>query len=602
MLTFNNNMYALQGDSGAEDAAFVAEGFPRSVCQAFQATANTTKAVVMSRVPGGSCMTLINEGYDLKGFFIKAKSCNWGPMAGFLCQLPPFNKSGTANEQMEKNAKENAKTFKLYNHIQDELKKQVPDDAKEKDLVTQTAPVPFQSSCTPFVHLKISDANKASLASQTNLVCIRQSADEVYGVAWSKNETVCMEFYLLKEADNLWGLYHGDVFTKRDDGNWEDFLASPDGKKFFPYFDQVADVESTLSRILAKMRAETGDSAYQARDRASIGLLQDKSSGAPKGAQVSPASLPPGFPSGRGPFYPILGIKNPYPPYRNDGTANTGSVVKGDGTAGTVDGDTRSNYYKNAVTGDYDLFAVWPRLSDAGMSGPGIIRISEKGKKQFCVDVNQACVDVVPSFSALGESEDPRWGNASDNVLLVAGTLNSFMDAMRNAPRPSSIWARVCSYISCMGTRSLPSTFPKNASPNLAFHSDEGGRPGLTELELPVAVFVPQGEIQDATRITQFLRCIVTERAKVLGLIKLQKATYKIVMHAAWLYDLIDKSETDGTVDTMKAVFGIDPTKATPDSRKTFKACLDGNRGSTIEEDLTAIRGVVTSLSTAPKS
>jgi hypothetical protein len=49
---------------------------------------------VSSRLPGGAGLDLMEENYDLKGFQIKAKSCDWGPMAGFICQLPFLNKEG----------------------------------------------------------------------------------------------------------------------------------------------------------------------------------------------------------------------------------------------------------------------------------------------------------------------------------------------------------------------------------------------------------------------------------------------------------------------------------------------------------------------------
>src|SRR4051812_37750463 len=71
-----------------------AEGFTLEVTQAFQATANQLDSIVMSRAPGQATEQLISGGHDLKGFFIKSKSCQWGPMAGLICQLPPLNKSG----------------------------------------------------------------------------------------------------------------------------------------------------------------------------------------------------------------------------------------------------------------------------------------------------------------------------------------------------------------------------------------------------------------------------------------------------------------------------------------------------------------------------
>src|SRR5688500_6154602 len=70
------------------------EGFPDWMIYSFVSTAKETGTIVLSRTPGGAGIDLINAGYDLKGFQIKAKSCSWGPMSGFICQLPFFNKAG----------------------------------------------------------------------------------------------------------------------------------------------------------------------------------------------------------------------------------------------------------------------------------------------------------------------------------------------------------------------------------------------------------------------------------------------------------------------------------------------------------------------------
>jgi len=60
---------------------------------AFLETADNLDCIVMSRTPEGPTTTLIDDGYDLKGFEIKSKSCNWGPMAGFFMQTAAFKQS-----------------------------------------------------------------------------------------------------------------------------------------------------------------------------------------------------------------------------------------------------------------------------------------------------------------------------------------------------------------------------------------------------------------------------------------------------------------------------------------------------------------------------
>ncbi|MCJ7825736.1 MAG: CyaA/EF/ExoY family adenylyl cyclase toxin [Anaerolineales bacterium] len=70
------------------------EGIPRDHAEAFLGAADYGNSVILTRTPGISCGGLLAEGYDGKCFHIKGKSCNWGPMAGFVCLDPLLNKNG----------------------------------------------------------------------------------------------------------------------------------------------------------------------------------------------------------------------------------------------------------------------------------------------------------------------------------------------------------------------------------------------------------------------------------------------------------------------------------------------------------------------------
>lgn len=69
-------------------------GIPISHQQAFQEVANAQGCIIMSRAVGTACTQLIEEGYSSKGFHVKAKSCNWGPMSGFVLEDPNLTKRG----------------------------------------------------------------------------------------------------------------------------------------------------------------------------------------------------------------------------------------------------------------------------------------------------------------------------------------------------------------------------------------------------------------------------------------------------------------------------------------------------------------------------
>lgn len=80
-------------------------GIPALHADAFQEVANATDTVIASRAVGIYATGLILEGYASKGFHNKAKSCNWGPMAGFVLDDPRFTKVG-GTEKGQKEQKE----------------------------------------------------------------------------------------------------------------------------------------------------------------------------------------------------------------------------------------------------------------------------------------------------------------------------------------------------------------------------------------------------------------------------------------------------------------------------------------------------------------
>ncbi|MDH3431486.1 MAG: CyaA/EF/ExoY family adenylyl cyclase toxin [Gammaproteobacteria bacterium] len=86
-------------------AACQLTGFPELHAEAFQEVADATKFVIASRAVGKYATGLIEESYASKGFHNKAKSCNWGPMAGFVLTDPRFTKVGGSAEGQQGQAK-----------------------------------------------------------------------------------------------------------------------------------------------------------------------------------------------------------------------------------------------------------------------------------------------------------------------------------------------------------------------------------------------------------------------------------------------------------------------------------------------------------------
>ena len=78
--------------------ACILTGIPELHAEAFKEVANRENCVIASRAVGKYATGLILEGYSSKGFHNKAKSCNWGPMAGFVLTDKRFTKVGGTPE------------------------------------------------------------------------------------------------------------------------------------------------------------------------------------------------------------------------------------------------------------------------------------------------------------------------------------------------------------------------------------------------------------------------------------------------------------------------------------------------------------------------
>lgn len=79
-------------------------GFVQRHGEVCQEVADRVSCVIMFREPGTSAQGLIAENYSMKGFRIDTKSCNWGPMCGFVCADPRLSKpTATGGSYQQKN-------------------------------------------------------------------------------------------------------------------------------------------------------------------------------------------------------------------------------------------------------------------------------------------------------------------------------------------------------------------------------------------------------------------------------------------------------------------------------------------------------------------
>ncbi len=69
-------------------------GFVVKHARACQDVADRTDCFIFFRAPGSAAQGLIAENYSMKGFRIDTKSCDWGPICGFVCADPRLSKPG----------------------------------------------------------------------------------------------------------------------------------------------------------------------------------------------------------------------------------------------------------------------------------------------------------------------------------------------------------------------------------------------------------------------------------------------------------------------------------------------------------------------------
>jgi hypothetical protein len=75
-------------------SACAATGFVVNHARACQDVAARFDCFIFFRAPGSAAQGLIADNYSMKGFRIDTKSCDWGPMRGFVCADPRLSKRG----------------------------------------------------------------------------------------------------------------------------------------------------------------------------------------------------------------------------------------------------------------------------------------------------------------------------------------------------------------------------------------------------------------------------------------------------------------------------------------------------------------------------
>jgi hypothetical protein len=354
-------------------------GVPFAHSHAFMTVAASQRCVILSRCVGPTCLQLLEQGYDTKGFRIHGKSCDWGPMAGFVVRDPRLNKSGMANADY--NRREHHEAFT---------------DAH--------AHAGWTASTTP---LRLFQSRVDWLRATGRIAVVARGADRLEGRAVHPSG-IAFHYSLIKvqtQMGEMWGVY--------------------------------------LDRTKNAIHPNAGRGSGFVQERGDTAVAYDTKYG--------------------NMYEPLLAMTN---------SVNHRQF--------------REEHPLNAITGDYDLFALWPFISGAN-------RYDRHGEDRRVLGTVKAWTQRNHIETVLernftlpdehGAQQGTKLGNMTNRLYMVSHVLNSTISGQRTGE----------------GGRNFPRR-------NVFWHSDEAARPFVADVDLPLIAFLPSGSHVAIENILDFKR------------------------------------------------------------------------------------------------
>lgn len=392
----------------ATDEQLRSEGISDAHARSFLEVAKQQGCVILTRTPGKACLIPLAEGYDAKGFHIKGKSCDWGPMAGFLCAEPLFNKKGGEGAASNAHCHNLSLTqaFDQKYRWDEKLKKEVPiaDTGVRSGLVA----------------LEISERRRAWLIDNKYITLKKSSQDRCAGETPVPNAGATLQWMMQRD---------------------------PKTARWTVYFEPKS-VEAAMAKVKTDLKQPQELAEWTEYNKLVASMSAANATGEYAG------------------YRPVMALTNPYPPFAAPLT------------------------YLNAVTGDFDLFAVWPRK---GKEADFRVRIGGMQQGTTAGDIDRA-----EKASSIGRVV----GNISNGVYLIDQLLNAVMVAQTRQDKV-----------------------------NRVFHSDEGGRPGIGAIDGSVA-FVPPAAPDTTGKVHYFPDKSPEFPAFVLGC---ARAGFTIFLNNGWI-------------------------------------------------------------------
>lgn len=377
-------------------------GIPLDHAEVFLKVAKEHQVVISTRTPGPACGLLLEQGYDAKSFWVKSKSCDWGPMSGFVCLDPYLNKSRSKG---------------ALDNIDAALKSLTYKDGYEDGKNSTPIPIRINEERWQWLRIRREKNKKKGLVSE--YIPVKDSQQNIVGYHYVFGK---YEMLLRKDKDGFYYLYY-DVMKLYG-------ITNPSNL----YGDICVSFDKKMRKYISKTPSNKQENNIKKLEKSNEKFwkeLKDKK-------YLEPQSELETFANGKFKhFRQLMAMTNAHKPYNENNPAQ---------------------WHLNALTGDYDLFAVWPAIANdrldsriAGMNldltDKELIDREEKNKDGKVI------------------------GNITQRILNIAQTINSYLDG-----------------------KPLKGSSSVTLKANRIYHSDEAGRPFVESVDSAIG-FGPGGEV-----------------------------------------------------------------------------------------------------------
>ncbi len=433
------------------------EGIPEEHAKVFLKVAKEKNVVIMTRTPGSACGMLLKQNYDAKSFWVKSKSCDWGPMAGFVCLDPLLNKSSIdgaldnldyAHKSLTELYEYNRKYYVGENAHKREKGETVykkDDNGKNTDVYDYTN-VPKRASA---IQICFDKQRLNWLLERGGTLGPKKKPSKITEIKSSDGTPSSFHYefgdvnVLIKKEGELYGLYYDVVklYGIENKQNLYESLAESFTKKMENWALET-DKKAENTKKTDKLNEIKGKKNEKDKDK-----IKEfwKFLGEKKALKIEPSLEK--FAEGKYKNYrPLMAMTNAHKAYKKK--TDSGKM------------------HLNALTGDYDLYAVWPKKFDKELDSRVAGMYPGLKDDDICK---------LEGLSKIGKVA----GNITERIYEIGQTINSLI-----AYQPVQLEI----------DNKKEYDASKILKVNRVYHSDEGGRPYLRTADSAIG-FSPTGEI-----------------------------------------------------------------------------------------------------------